>query len=361
MSENGNQNDTLLYEGTEPLFGDTAAGKDGSLVEYEIYTMDEHGKETIDKMSEEEAVQTIKEISVHYGDHAVVEFSDDGGTALIESEKEEFDEELFEEQVLIHKVQKMSFEEEIKHCESANELPAYSGIYDTDKAIAAVVEENSKEEQAFVYDIIRRNFLIKHNFFFTEEERQANVSLGMKKAEYAAKHFIAGENQSVFLKEMELIAKLASAGTADSNGKMDYGVKKGSYLGHGKNLVDTANPVDMMRRMDITAYQEYQKICMESSSEDKLFYALKYLSNWYLHKVLRDPFALENYKKQTEEYMEKKVKSRRLDTTFAAVRITRKEDFLEDLRLFQSNRPDFLASVIEKELSLEFWTESVVL
>ncbi len=59
---------------------------------------------------------------------------------------------------------------------------------------------------------------------------------------------------------MESIAKLASAGKADNNGNMDYGVRKGRYLGHGSNLVKTTNALDMMRTMDGSAYTEYQKI-----------------------------------------------------------------------------------------------------
>lgn len=331
MSVNRNQNDSSLYEETKLLqsFGDTTAKKGGNLSEH--------------KLSREE--------------HMIAEISGDKRTICMEGKKEEFDEELFEGQVRTQKAQKMSSQEERKPYEFANERPAYSGIYDTDKAVAVAVEDSSKEEQAFVYNIIRQNFLIENNFFLTEEERQANISLGMKKAEYAAKHFISEENKNIFLEEMEVIAKLASAGTADSNGKMDYGVKKGRYLGSGKNLIDTANPIDMMRRMDANAYKEYQKVCVESDSEDKLIYALKYLSNWYLQKVLKNPSVLDNYKKQSEEYIEKKVKSQKLDTTFVAVRTECKTDFLEGLKWFQSNRPNFLASIIEKELSLPFWNE----
>lgn len=58
----------------------------------------------------------------------------------------------------------------------------------------------------------------------TEEERQANISLGMKKAECAAENFIPEDSRKSFLEAMESIAKLASAGKADNNGNMDYGL-----------------------------------------------------------------------------------------------------------------------------------------
>ena len=95
-----------------------------------------------------------------------------------------------------------------------------------DKTISSSLENCSKEEQGFVYDIIRENFLIGNGSSVSEEERQANISLGMKKAEYAANNFISEDKKSSFLDAMESIAKLASAGKMNADGNMDYGVKK---------------------------------------------------------------------------------------------------------------------------------------
>ena len=55
--------------------------------------------------------------------------------------------------------------------------------------------------------------------------------------EYATENFIPEDSRKPFLEVMESIAKLASAGKADNNGNMDYGVGKGTYLGHGSNIV----------------------------------------------------------------------------------------------------------------------------
>ena len=142
------------------------------------------------------------------------------------------------------------FEEDIQHFDRRIALPEYCGIYKTDKAVAAAVEGCSKEEQIFVYGIIRQNFLKENTSSLTEEERQANIALGMKKAEYASENFIPEEHREKFLDAMNTIAKLASAGKADKNGNMNYGVAKSSYLGHGSNLVETTNTLDMMKNMD---------------------------------------------------------------------------------------------------------------
>ena len=69
-----------------------------------------------------------------------------------------------------------------------------------------------------------------------QQIRLANVSLGMKKAEYAAQNFIPEDSREAFLEAMESIAKLASAGKADSSGNMYYIVAQGRYLGYGKPI-----------------------------------------------------------------------------------------------------------------------------
>ncbi len=111
------------------------------------------------------------------------------------------------------------------------------GCYGADKAVASALENCGKEEQGFVYDIIRQNFLVGNRGSMTEEERQANISLGMKKAEYA----------------------------------------------------------------------------------------------------------------------EKNVKNQKLDKTFAGLKAGSKAAFLESLKMFQSNNPNFLSSIINRELASKFW------
>lgn len=114
---------------------------------------------------------------------------------------------------------------------------------------------------------------------------------------------------------MESIAKLASAGKADNNGNMDYGVGKGTYLGHGSNIVKTTNALDMMRTMDGSAYTEYQKISKESSNEDRQLNALKYLTNWYegaVKRILRWLIIT----KSSRRNMWRKCKDQKLDATF---------------------------------------------
>lgn len=256
----------------------------------------------------------------------------------------------------IHLKDKKDIEQDIVHIDKrAGYLPAYSGIYDVDKTISSSLENCSKDEQEFVYDMIRQNFLIGNGSSMSEEERQANISLGMKKAEYAANNFISEDNKKSFLDAMETLAKLASAGKMEANGNMDYGVKKGNYLGHGSNLIYTTDGINMMQTMDTNAYEEYQRINRESSSSDRQLNTLKYLTNWYANAVTKNPHMVDEYEAKSDEYMEKNVKGRKIDTTFKELKTENKSAFLESLKSFQMQNPNFLSNMINRELSRKFW------
>ncbi len=355
MSMNISLNYSQFYKGTEQIksYGSATALKKDTLVRYEFNTTDKDGNRIMDKMSKEETMQVMNEITAQYGDNVIVEFSGDGLAALAESKKGIMDRPLSQEEMAEKAAKDAAFQKEIIHFDrSANYLPEYSGLYGADKAVATAVENSSKEEQAFVYDIIRQNFLIGNSSSMTEEERQANISLGMKKAEYAAESFISADNRDAFLEAMESIAKLASAGKADNSGKMNYGVNKPNYLGHGSKLVYTTNTLDMMRTMDSRAYEEYQKI---SSRKDGALDSLKYLTNWYTSAVKKNPSMVDTYEKRSDEYVEKNVTSQKLSTVFDDIRTNNKSVFWEGLRAFQSQNPNFLSSVLSRELALKFW------
>lgn len=247
------------------------------------------------------------------------------------------------------------FDAEIIHFDRRIDLPEYCGIYKTDKAIATAVENCSKEERIFVYDTIRQNFLKENTASLTEEERQANIALGMKKAEYAAENFIPEKEKQKFLDAMGTIAKIASAGRAGQNGKMNYGVTKASYLGHGSNLVETTDTLDMMKNMDSAAYSEYQRIGAESSNEDRAMNQAKFLIDWYVDFVKKKPGIVEEYEKINPKYIDKEVKDKELTNHFDNIDVSSKGTFLAGLRDFMSKNQKFMSGVLSLELSNRFW------
>jgi len=191
----------------------------------------------------------------------------------------------------------------------------------------------------------------------TEEERQANIALGMKKAEYASENFIPEEHREKFLDAMNTIAKLASAGKADKNGNMNYGVTKSSYLGHGSSLVATTDTLDMMKYMDSAAYVKFQKIGEESSNEDRPLNQLKFLTNWYIKTLKDKPKVLEEYEEKSDKYFEKVVKDKELPVHFDGIDVSAKETFLAGLRNFMTKNQNFLSGILSFELSNKFWKD----
>ena len=249
------------------------------------------------------------------------------------------------------------FEQDIQHFDRRIALPEYCGIYKTDKAVATAVEGCSKEEQIFVYGIIRQNFLKENTSSLTEEERQANIALGMKKAEYACENFIPEEHREKFLDAMNTIAKLAGAGKADKNGNMNYGIAKSSYLGHGSNLVETTNTLDMMKNMDSAAYDEYQRIGVESSNEDRPLNRARFLANWYTKALKEKPNIIEEYEKKSNAYFDKEVKDKELPAHFDSIDVSNKETFLAGIRNFMTKNQNFLSGILSFELSNKFWKD----
>lgn len=81
-----------------------------------------------------------------------MEFSGDGLAALVDSKKGVLDQI---EPQQDREAKNAEFQKQIVHLDRyANHLPEYSGMFEVDKTIATAVENCSKEEQAFVYNIV---------------------------------------------------------------------------------------------------------------------------------------------------------------------------------------------------------------
>ena len=243
------------------------------------------------------------------------------------------------------------------------DVPIYCGIYNTDKAVAAAVEGCTKEERIFVYGIINSNFLMGNTSSLTEEERQANIALGMKKAEYAAWNFIPEASREKFLEAMNTIAKIASAGKADENGNMNYGIKRANYLGHGSNLVELSYNLnaDDMKNIDSAAYEEYQRIGEENSGKDRFYNQAEFFSNWY-NKQLSSKQGrnmiqeyIEKLDEKSDEYFKKEVRNKKLPTYFDSIDASNKETFLAGIMEFMAKNQNFLSQILSREISDSFW------
>lgn len=82
-------NYSQFYRGTQKIknYGSNSSAQKDTLVKYEFNTTDKDGNKIMDKMTKEETMRAMNEISSQYGDNVVVEFSGDGLAALVDDPK----------------------------------------------------------------------------------------------------------------------------------------------------------------------------------------------------------------------------------------------------------------------------------
>lgn len=126
MTINVNQDYSQFYMGTEQLksYSSNSAAKKDTLVKYQFNTTDKDGNKVMDKMSKEETMKVLNDISSQYGENVIVQFSGDGLAALADSKKFMSGRKMTAEEVAAKEARDAAFQSEIKHYDkSANHLP----------------------------------------------------------------------------------------------------------------------------------------------------------------------------------------------------------------------------------------------
>lgn len=218
-------------------------------------------------------------------------------------------------------------------------LPEYSGIASADQAIHDAMKNADDDTKAFVYRTIRNNFLVKNASELSEEERQANISLGMEKAGFAANTMLDDRHRKSFLDAMEQIAKLASSGIKKEDGTMDYGNTSKTYVGQNGCLVQSTDTLAVMKKIDKKAYETYQSI------QDDSYAQMKFFMKWYSDNL--EPVS--KFVKEEDEKKEEVVKNTKVDKTFSGARSAAKEVFISFLQQFAEKNPGLMSAVINRE------------
>lgn len=232
----------------------------------------------------------------------------------------------------------------IKPLENGNKsidhlVPAYSGIASADQAIHDALKNADNDTRAFVYRTIRNNFLVKDASELSEEERQANISLGMEKATFAANTMLDEGHRKSFLDAMGQIAKSASAGTRESDGTMYYGNTSKTYVGQDGRLVQSTDSLAVMKRIDKKSYETYQSL------QDDFYAQMKFFMKWHSDNL--EPVS--EFVKEEDEKKEEVVKTAKVDKTFNGAGSATKEAFISFLQQFAEKNPGFMTSVINRE------------
>ena len=127
MGMNINMNYGQFFKGTESINSYGTGKKKDTLVKYEFNTADETGNKVMDKMSREETLKAMTDISMQYGENAIVEFSGDGLAALAEFKKG-MAFELTEEQKAERAEREASFQKSIVQLEGPYKFNLISSV-----------------------------------------------------------------------------------------------------------------------------------------------------------------------------------------------------------------------------------------
>lgn len=116
-------NYSQFYKGTEQLkqYGSGTGGKD-TIVRYEFNTRDAQGNKVMDRMSREETLQIMKDISSQYGDNVIVEFSGDGLAKLVEEGKPYSNRQLSEEEAAARAERQERFNDDVVQMEGTHRV-----------------------------------------------------------------------------------------------------------------------------------------------------------------------------------------------------------------------------------------------
>lgn len=245
-----------FYQGTSTInsYGNGAYKKD-TLVKYEFKTTDEHGNKIMDKMSKEELMKAMKDISSQYGDNVIVEFSGDGLAALSESIKEQSRKQgcgMTEEEKALWEQKCAELDKHIVHLENTHRL-IIPNIQTNEKLYKSL--ENADENVVKASMDIIRNHLLPHNIAgMSEDERKEMIAFGLEESKYLAENYLDKEHGKEYLAAMETIAKYGMNGTVSPNGQVTYHIEKGPLVGapdeyvHESDILKEKAP-DLYRQM----------------------------------------------------------------------------------------------------------------
>lgn len=340
MSVNISQNYSQFYMGSEPLksYGSENNGlikKKDTLAKYEFNTVDAKGNKVMDKMTREEALRAMNEISAGYGDNVLVMFSGDGLQALADSIHEQHTKgvwNLTEEQKAAREKRDAEFQKEIVHLENTHRI--FIPNVQTNKQFYDSLE-NADEKVVSAANGIIRNYIMPHQVGdMSEKERTDQIAFGLEQARYLAENYLDKEHGADFLFAMETIAKYGLNGVADKDGKVTYDIEMGYVVG-SKLFADQTRTREYLKQQAPDLYREIEEL-NQNIINNKGGWGSKFIE---LHKraekVLNAPgnTGKSFYEAQQERYdaWKEKIDNTSLPETFHGISYTDMSSFLESM------------------------------
>ena len=333
MPMNVNQDYSQFYVGTEQLksYGSNSAAKKDTLVKYRFNTTDEHGNKVMDKMSKEETMKAVNEISAQYGDSVIVQFSGDGLAALAEGSKFMSGREMTAEEAAKRAARDAAFQAEnvIQH-ENTHRIVIPN--FETNEQLYNSLAGADDNVISSTMGIISNYLMPGDASGLSEQERQDKVAFGLEAAKYLAENYLDESYAGDFMSAMETIAKYGLNGSVSDSGKVIYNVQEGQVRMSGA----PGSYVDMeswLRANDTDLYNQINELNQSIiNHKDGESHAAKFIELYT--KAAKEILDASSDTKKDSDYADWKeaVEKTELPTTFQNVKYNNFQSFYESLR-----------------------------
>ena len=331
MAINVNQDYSQFYAGTEQLksYGSNSAAKKDTLVKYRFNTTDEYGNKVMDKMSKEETMKAMNEISAQYGDSVIVQFSGDGLAALAISKKS--GNEMTEEEAAAKAARDAAFQaENVTQLENTHRIVIPN--YETNEQLYNSLAGADDKVISSTMGIISNYLMPGDASGLSEQERQDKVAFGLEAAKYLAENYLDETHAADFMSAMETIAKYGLNGSVSDSGKVIYNVQEGQVRMSGapSSYVDMeswlkANDTDLYNQIN----ELNQSIINSKGGES---HAAKFIELYT--KAAKEILNASSDTKKDSDYADwkEKVEKTELPNTFQNVKYNNFQSFFESLQ-----------------------------
>ena len=330
---NVNQDYSQFYAGTEQIksYGSNPAAKKDTLVKYRFNTTDEHGNKVMDKMSKEETMKAVNEISAQYGDSVIVQFSGDGLAALAEGRKFMSGREMTAEEAAKRAARDTAFQAEnvIQH-ENTHRIVIPN--YETNEQLYNSLAGADDNVISSTMGIISNYLMPGSVSGLSEQERQDKVAFGLEAAKYLAENYLDESHAGDFMSAMETIAKYGLNSSVSDSGKVIYNVQEGQVRMSGA----PGSYVDMeswLRANDTDLYNQINELNQSIiNHRDGESHAAKFIELYT--KAAKEILNASSDTKKDSDYADWKeaVEKTELPTTFQNVKYNNFQSFFDSLR-----------------------------
>lgn len=297
-----------------------------SSIRYEFNTTDQNGNKIMDKLTHNEAMELLNDISKKHGNNVIVELSGDAVEALKENmfkEKnaqfnESYKRELEERSALLQ-----------TFLEPAQKLHRIIPNIQTNNKLEKSLQGADDNIVDAAYSIIRNNLIPSSIGDLTEDERIALISVGLEEAKFLADR-LEGDKASSFIDAMNTIAKYGINGKSDNQGNVTYDIRWGAIVGAPDDYISTG---ELMQRISPEQYKTYSAMldeALEKNNEQLLLKATKFAIDWERKSYQTNPKQFE-VEKEKQVNWKKSVDNTKINSSYKNTDRSNMETFINSI------------------------------